>query len=224
MSDTILSRVDRLLADVKTPVARRGSLIFALDATASRERTWDNATQMTAQMFREVATVGSLSMQLVYYRGVRGMGGECKASRWVDSPMDLAPLMSKIKCDAGNTQIELVLDHVAREHAKRKINALVFVGDCCEEQRDVLVEGTARLAQLSIPAFMFQEGEDCFAQKRFREIAQVTRGAYRRFDQGSLSQLAELLRLVSIFAVGGVDALESQNSTAAKLLLGQIKR
>jgi hypothetical protein len=91
MSDTILSRVDRLLADVKTPVARRGSLIFALDATASRERTWDNATQMTAQMFREVATVGSLSMQLVYYRGVRGMGGECKASRWVDSPMDLAP-------------------------------------------------------------------------------------------------------------------------------------
>jgi hypothetical protein len=224
MSDTTLSRVDRLLANVRTPVARRGNLIFALDATASRERTWDSANQLTAQMFREVATIGTLSMQLGYYRGLRDMGGECRFSRWVDDPMALANVMSKITCVAGETQIERVLDHVAKESLQRKINALVFVGDCCEEGRDVLAEGMARLAQLNIPAFMFQEGADFYAQKIFQEIAQVTKGAYRRFDQGSLTQLAELLRLVSVFAVGGVAALEQQGSSAAKLLLGQIGR
>jgi hypothetical protein len=95
------NRVDAFLSDIRSQPPRRGNLIFALDATASREKTWDAACQLQAQMFREVATVGTLSMQMVYFRGVRSMGGECKASRWVDDPMELAGLMSKIKCDAG---------------------------------------------------------------------------------------------------------------------------
>jgi hypothetical protein len=133
--------------------------------------------------------------------------------------------MSKIKCDAGNTQIELVLDHVAREHAKRKINALVFVGDCCEEQRRLGFEGTARLfAQLEHPRVHVPGGRGLLRAETLSRNRPGDERGVPSFDQGSLSQLAELLRLVSIFAVGGVDALESQNSTAAKLLLGQIKR
>jgi hypothetical protein len=97
MSDSASSRVDGFLANIASQPQHRGNLIFALDATASRERTWDAACQLQAQMFREVATIGTLSMQLVYYRGVCGMGGECKASRWADEPMELAALMSKIK-------------------------------------------------------------------------------------------------------------------------------
>jgi hypothetical protein len=97
-------RVDRFLANVQHQ-GRRGNLIFALDATASREKTWDLACQLQGQMLREVATVGTLSMQLVHYRGVQDAGGECKASRWVEDPMEHAGLMSKIKCDAGQPQI-----------------------------------------------------------------------------------------------------------------------
>jgi hypothetical protein len=219
----ISSRVDAFLTNIRAQPPRRGNLIFALDATASRERTWDAACQLQAQMFREVATTGTLSMQLVYYRGVRGMGGECKASCWFDDPMTLASVMSKIKCDAGETQIEQVLRHVSREASRRKINALVFVGDACEEARDLLAKGAAELAKLKVPAFMFQEGPDVMVQRRFEEIARVTGGAYHRLDRGSLVQLAELLRAVSMFAVGGVTALERQGSAAAKHLLAQVK-
>jgi hypothetical protein len=216
------NRVNAFLTNLQSQPPRRGNLIFALDATASREKTWDAACQLQAQMFREVSTIGTLSMQLVYFRGVRGMGGECKASRWVEDPMELASAMSKIKCDAGETQIEQVLEHVSRETLQRKINALVFVGDACEEGRDALARGAAKLAQLGVPAFMFQEGPDGHAQKRFEEIARLTRGAYHQFNQGSLAQLAELLRAVSLFAVGGAAALEQQGSAAAKLLLAQV--
>jgi hypothetical protein len=235
------SRVEQFLAGVAKQPLRRGNLVFALDATASREKTWDAAAKLTAQMFREVATVGSLSMQLVYFRGVRDAGGECKASRWVEDPMELAGLMTGIKCVAGETQIERVLAHVSRETSRlgpgsgpgsgpggsgevgRKINALVFVGDCCEEDRDVLAGGTAELGKLGVPAFMFQEGADPVGRRRFEEIARATGGAYHQFNQGSLQQLADLLRAVATFSVGGVVALERQGGAAAKLLLQQME-
>ena len=159
MTDLALSRVDKFLAGVSTRPASRGNLVFALDATASRERTWDTACQLQARMFQEVAMIGSLSMQLVYFRGAQDFGGECKASRWVDNPADLASIMTKIRCDAGYTQIGRVLGHVAREASRRKVSALVFVGDACEEDRDQLIEPAKQLAQLGVPAFMFQEGQ-----------------------------------------------------------------
>jgi hypothetical protein len=217
------SRVDAFLAGVASQPQRRGNLVFALDATASREQTWDTACQLQAQMFQEVATIGALNMQLVYYRGAQSFGGECKASRWVDNPMDLATLMTKITCDAGYTQIARVLVHVSRETLQRKINALVFVGDACEEDRDQLIEPASQLAKLSVPAFMFQEGHDPTARKRFEEIARITHGAYLAFNQGAAQQLSEILRAVAAFAVGGTIALEQQSSAAAKLLLEQVK-
>jgi hypothetical protein len=50
-------------------------------------------------MFREVGAVGGLDMQLVYYRGL----GECRASRWISRPEQLAKTMSQIACNAGHT-------------------------------------------------------------------------------------------------------------------------
>jgi hypothetical protein len=223
MSNVVHSRVDAFLAGTATQPSRRGNLVFALDATASREHAWDIACQLQAQMFQEVATIGTLSMQLVYYRGAQDFGGECKASRWVDDPMSLAKLMTGIRCDAGYTQIARVLKHVSKETLQRKINALIFVGDACEESRDQLIEPAMKLAQLGVPAFLFQEGHDPTAVKRFQEIARLTHGAYLRFNQGAAQQLNEILRAVAAFAVGGVTALERQPSAAAKLLLQQVK-
>jgi hypothetical protein len=219
----MISRVDAFLADVASQPKPRGNLVFALDATASREQTWDTACQLQAQMFQEVATIGTLDMQLVYYRGAQDFGGECKASHWVDNPMSLAKLMTGIRCDAGYTQIARVLSHVSRETSQRKINALVFVGDACEEDRDQLIEPASRLASLGVPAFMFQEGTDPVARVRFQEIARTTHGAYLTFNQGATQQLSDILRAVAAFAVGGRQALERQSSAAAKLLLQQVK-
>src|ERR1700684_717213 len=83
----------------------RGRLVFALDATMSRQPTWDMACALQADMFREAAAIGSLDIRLVYYRGLN----ECRASGWISNTAQLAKLMARIDCRGGNTQIGKVL-------------------------------------------------------------------------------------------------------------------
>src|SRR5512141_1190566 len=77
---------------------KRGRLIFALDATMSRQPTWDTACTLQADMFREAAAIGGLDIQLVYFRGL----GACRASGWVAGTERLAAVMSRIDCRGGH--------------------------------------------------------------------------------------------------------------------------
>ena len=92
----------------------RGRLIFAMDATMSRQPTWDMALALQAEMFKAVKAVGGLDVQLIYYRGL----AECRASRWVSDARALGGLMEKIDCRGGHTQIGKVLAHARRESEK----------------------------------------------------------------------------------------------------------
>jgi hypothetical protein len=219
---TAHSEVDTFLAELKTlaspDTGTRGRLIFALDATASRQPTWDTACQLQAEMFREAATAGGLDLQLVYYRGLE----ECRASRWLSDPGHLAKTMSQIMCNAGTTQIEKVLLHAKKETKLLRVSALVFVGDAMEENPDTLAHEAGELGRLGVPAFMFQEGADRHVEQVFRDIARLTHGAYCRFDQGSARQLAELLRAVAVYAAGGITALVARHDAGAVKLLTQI--
>jgi hypothetical protein len=224
MTHLINPDIDRFLTEKAQETARRGRLIFALDATASRQETWDTACQLQAEMFRGTVGIGALDVQLVYYRGPEGHPeGECRASRWYDSPVYLTKAMSSIVCRAGHTQIARVLAHTRQEAMRSKINALVFVGDACEEARDALVQLAADLGRLGVPVFLFQEGHNQKAEQIFREIAQLTHGAHCRFDPGAARQLAELLRAVALFAVGGTPALVGRQDAGAIRLLGQLR-
>jgi hypothetical protein len=196
-----------------------GRLIFALDATASRQPTWDSACHLQAEMFREVGGISSLNIQLLYYRDL----AECKASRWTSRPDELLRLMERIVCHAGQTQIGKVLAHAKKETQLLNVAALVFVGDAMEESPDALVPEAGALGRLGLPIFMFQEGHDRAVEEVFRQIASYSHGAYCRFDAGAAKQLAELLRAVALFAVGGVMALEGRDDVASVRLLGQLK-
>jgi hypothetical protein len=214
------SEVDTFLADLKKNAPNmRGRLIFALDATASREATWDTACKLQAEMFREAASAGGLDLQLVYYRGL----SECKTSGWISDPMRLAKIMSAIMCRSGETQIGKVLDHAAKEANLLPVSALIFVGDAFEEEADRIIPAAHELGRLGVRAFVFQEGDDRAVEKVFRQIADVTKGAYCRFDQGSAHQLAELLRAVAAYVTGGVAALAARKDAGAIKLLGQLK-
>lgn len=199
----------------------RGRLMFALDATMSRQPTWDTACRLQAEMFKEAGSVGGLDVQLVYYRGFN----ECRTSHWVSQTERLASLMSAIDCRGGHTQIRKVLAHARRETAKQKVQALVFIGDAMEESIDDLSASAGELAMLGVPALMFHEGHDAVAERAFREIARLTRGAYCRFDSGAAGVLAELLRAAAVYAAGGMRALEnlSGRQQGARLLLQQMK-
>ena len=219
----VRTEVERFLAQIKshavTQVGVRGRLIFALDATASRQPVWDIACQLQAEMFHEVATIGGLNVQLVYYRGLT----ECRASRWVSQPGHLAGLMERIECRMGHTQLGKVLAHAKRETELLKVQALVFVGDAMEEDPDALVHDAEELGRLGVPIFMFQEGNNRTVEQTFREIACLTRGAHCRFDPGAAHQLAELLRAVAVFAAGGLSALADRRDAGTVKLLNQMR-
>ena len=196
----------------------RGRLILAVDATASRQPTWDTAAQLQAQMFETVAAIGGLDVQLVYYRGYQ----ECVASWWKSDAKSLAAVMSRVICAAGHTQIRRVLAHAHKENAREKISALIIVSDACEE---VPVDLYAEARELNgVPIFLFQEGNDEHVGGIYAEIARITGGAHCNFDAGAAQRLADLLKAVAAFAAGGIRALADQKTAAARLLLTQIKR
>jgi hypothetical protein len=197
----------------------RGRLVFAMDATMSRQPTWDMALALQADMFHAVKAVGGLDVQLIYFRGA----GECRASKWVSDPDALAALMTRVNCAGGYTQIRKVLSHARTEAGKRPVNALVYVGDCMEEDIDDLCGRAGELALLGVPVFLFQEGADTRAERAFREIARLTKGAYCRFDAGSAAQLRDLLSAVAVYAAGGRKALEALTGRGARALLQQLK-
>jgi hypothetical protein len=215
--------IARMKALSPSTTSGRGRLVFAMDATMSRQPTWDMALALQSDMFHAVKEVGGLDVQLVYFRGA----GECRASKWVSDPDALARLMTTVACRGGYTQIRKVLSHARRETERRRINALVYVGDCMEEEVDDLCGRAGELALLGVPVFVFQEGREAGAERAFREIARLTKGAYCRFDSGSASQLRELLSAVAVFAAGGRGALEAIGSRiagrGARLLLEQMR-
>jgi hypothetical protein len=192
------------------PAGGRGRLIFAMDATASREPTWDRACHIQGQMFEETASLGGLEVQLVFYRGF----GECRASPWVVSSQDLVAKMTSVRCLGGQTQIARVLKHAVAETGKVKVNALVFVGDCMEEDVDELCHIAGQLGVLGVPCFMFHEGNDPVARSAFTQVAKLSGGAYCSFDASSAHMLRELLSAVAVFAAGGRRALEDYGKRA----------
>lgn len=187
----------------RTHRGRKGRLLFGMDATASREPTWDSAVSIQAEMFETAAALGGLEMQLIYYRGL----AECRASPWVGDGRALVGPMSRMRCQAGRTQVVRLLRHAVKEAAAGAVDALVFVGDCFEESLDDAAHEAGQLAMRGVPMFIFHEGDDPKAARAFEHMANLTRGACCRFDGGAADQLRALLKAVAVYAAGGAPAL-----------------
>ncbi len=201
------------------PAQGRGKLIFAMDATASREPSWDRACKIQGEMFDASAALGGLDVQLVFYRGFN----ECKASKWLSSAAALHGAMRAVFCMGGETQIARVLRHALNAADAQKIGALVFVGDAMEEKRDELCGLAGQLGLRGVPAFLFHEGHDAAAEGAFKEIARLSHGAYCRFDANSAEELRALLGAVAAYAAGGHRALADYSKAAggAALLIAR---
>lgn len=203
------------------PAGARGRLIFALDATASREPTWDRACRIQGEMFDATAALGGLDVQLVFYRSFN----ECKASRWLSNAQSLHAAMRSVFCLGGETQIARVLRHAIKEAEAHRVGAVVFVGDAMEERLDELCALAGQLGLLGVPVFLFHEGVDSTAARAFKEIARLSRGAYCQFDTGSAEELRALLGAVAAYAAGGQRALADYGKAkggAALLLAHQL--
>ena len=200
--------IDAFVKQVRSmPVAKtrdeRGRLMFAMDATASREPTWDRACKIQGDMFSSTASLGGLEIQLCHYRGY----DEFYASPWLGKTDELLQRMTAVRCRGGYTQIEKVLQQAIKQTRQKKVQALVFVGDCVEEDVDRLCHLAGELGVLGVPVFIFHEGNEPTAQRAFQQMTRLTRGAYCSFDANSAAQLRDLLSAVAVYAAGGRKAL-----------------
>ena len=204
------SEIDAFLGKVRqmppsVGAGKRGRLIFAMDATASREPSWDRACHIQGEMFQETSELGGLEIQLAYYRGF----GEFRATKWMTDSTKLLHEMTRVHCLGGQTQIERLLRHAVKETRKEQTQALIFVGDSFEEDIDKVCHAAGELGMLGVPVFCFHEGGDPIARRGLEQVARLSKGAYCPFDASSARQLRELLAAVAVYAAGGRRALEN---------------
>lgn len=201
--------------------ARQARLIVALDATASREPTWEHAKTLHGELFNAASASAPtpLAVQLCHYRGQ----GIFEHSRWLTQSAALLDELSSVTCLGGTTQIHRVLRHALQSGtSSHPVRALVFVGDACEEGPEALYELAGQCAIKNIPIFVFHEGQDRAARAVFQQLARLSRGAYAPFDVNCGDELRALLGAVSRFAVGGVRALIASNTEKDQLFIAQL--
>lgn len=221
------SSVDKFIAAKtgKAPGINAGRLIFAFDATASRAPLWDMARGLTGDMVRATAAIARLEMQLVFFSGGLETPKRCSASDWISDPAQFTRIMAKVKCEAGYTQIHRALGCAKTETIREKVGAVILIGDACEPVEDPFpsVSRAAReLGELKTPVFAFLEGRNPEAEAAFRKIAELSGGAFGRFDAGAAKQLGELLKAAALFAIGGFAALTGREDRGSVLLLQQL--
>ncbi|MDW8399543.1 MAG: VWA domain-containing protein [Acetobacteraceae bacterium] len=200
------------------PAGEPARLIFGMDATASRQPSWDRACHVQGEMFLATRDIGGLAVSLAYYRGFR----EFAATPYLTDAAELARRMSAVACLGGQTQILRLLRHALAETKAKRVAALVFVGDAMEEEVDALCHAAGELGLRGTPVFVFHEGHDPVAGTAFRQIARLSGGAYAPFDAASPDALRELLRAVAVFAAGGRAALARLPGQAAARIAGQL--
>ncbi|WP_426958834.1 VWA domain-containing protein [Muricoccus radiodurans] len=211
-----LKRAEALPALRTVPQPAR--LLFGVDATASRQPTWDRACHVQAEMFTATSGLRALTVSLAYYRG----HGEFAATPYLSDSRELAARMAAVGCAGGQTQILRLLRHAEAEAATARLHAAVFVGDAAEEEPDPIWAAASRLGARGVPVFVFQEGDDPAATGVLKGIARLSGGAWAPFDHRSPGALAALLRGAAAYAAGGREALAKLPGAAA--LLAQLPR
>ena len=204
---------------ISTYRQKQSRLLFGIDATASRQPTWDAACRTQGELFTAAHQISNIAIQLCFYRGF----GEFTVSDWLTSETDLKYQIEKVACQGGQTQILRLLKHAIFEHNKLAVRALLFIGDACEENQDQLYNLAGQCGLLQLPIFIYQEGTDRKATDSFRTLANLSGGVHTTFDASSASTLAALLGALSRYVVGGKQALEMSAQSGDKIFLEQLK-
>ena len=205
---------------IQSVQSRQTKLIFALDATASREPTWATAKKLHRDLFNASLDNTNLAIQLCYYRGLH----EFQHSPWLTNAAELLAHMDDVVCLGGPTQLERLLHHyLAQRGGLAPVKALVFVGDAVEENNDTLAALAGECGLYKLPLFIFQEGQDPLAKSAFTMLARRSGGAYASFDHNSAGRLRDLLGAVVRFTAGGIKALAQSGRESDKLLLDQLR-
>jgi len=186
---------------------------FLIDATGSREDTWEQAQGIQAKMFKSAAGLQTIRLRLAYF------GGDCLNSPgWMNSPARVAKHMAAVRCRTGLTQIIEGLHSFIQEAPENRAAAIILVGDAFEEDADQAEHAGTMLKKMGIRVFSFIEGNDPTAQSVFQRLAEITGGKFAKF--GSDLPLSDLCEGVALLTSGGEKALDRlKNQNVRRLLL-----
>jgi len=198
---------------------KRGVRIgFLIDATASRENTWEQAQTIQAKMFRSASGLKALKLRLVYFGG-----NQLTKLGWNDNERSVAAHMAAVRCSAGLTQIIPGLEAFIDEKPENRAGAIILIGDCFEEDSAISTKTATLLKDKGIKVFSFIEGEDWTAHSVFKNLAAVTGGKFAKF--GDDLPLDDLCEGVALMASGGEKALTRlKNDKVRQLLLPPSKK
>jgi hypothetical protein len=192
---------------------KRGVRIgFLVDATASRENTWEQAQTIQAKMFRSASGLRALKLRLVYFGGNR-----LTKLNWNDNARNIAAHMAEVRCHSGLTQIIPGLQAFIDEKPENRADAIILIGDCFEEDAATAAKTAALLKAKGIKVFSFIEGEDWTAHSVFKTLATVTGGKFAKF--GNELPLDDLCEGVALMTSGGEKALTRLKNDKVRLLL-----
>lgn len=204
-------------------VTQRPRLLFAMDATASREASWNVAKEITGAMFEAVP--GELDVALAYHSG----GRLREMTPFSSEARAFLDKVQSVHCFAGRTALNEILDKASITPG---LKALIYIGDCFEEDPREAVELAQQLKLKGVRCFIFhdtssqEQGYDTEAARTaFDEIARITGGALLPFDETSPDLVRELLAAIAIYAAGGMKALQQKTKLlpAARLLLERMR-
>jgi len=195
----------------------RPRMVFAIDATASREDAWSTAQDVTDALF--AAVPGALDIALAVHGGGElhtfgGFSADAAAIRQA---------AAAVTCRAGGTRLIEIMERV-RDEARVKV--LLYIGDAFEEFEEDAVAAAQDLARAGTRCIILQDGDDEHAGSVFGSIAEITGGALLPFDGTAPGRLRDLLRAVATLAAGGVTLLEARQQAlpGARRLLENLRR
>jgi hypothetical protein len=205
-------------AETDTPTRPR--LVFAVDATASREPAWAAARQVTDTLVK--ALPGELDVALAVHGGSR-------VHTFTAFTSDAATLRDRaagVVCQAGMTRLLPILSTSLKRPA---IRVVVYIGDVYEES----VAQGRRLADAmgvhGTKLIVLHDTADPAARRDaeiFWDLAKRTGGCVLPFDASASGKLRDLLAALAVYAVGGEKLLRERRHAmpGAVALLEQLSK
>jgi hypothetical protein len=187
-----------------TGTVSRPRLVFAVDATASREPAWAAARNVTDALVK--ALPGELDVALAVHGGSRVH----TFTPFTGDPRTLRDLAAAVECHAGMTRLLPILSASVQRQAVRVV---VYVGDVFEES---LLQGRQLADQMGaqgVKLIVLHDTADRSARRDnevFWDLAKRTGGCVLPFDATASDRLRDILSAVAVYAVGGEKLLRER--------------
>jgi hypothetical protein len=205
-------------AEAGTPARPR--LVFAVDATASREPAWAAARQVTDALVQ--ALPGELDVALAVHGGSRVH----TFTAFTNDARTLRDRAAGVTCQAGMTRLLPIL---AASLKQQSVRVVIYIGDVFEESlahgRDLADAMGTRGTKLIV----LHDTSDSGARRDaeiFWDLAKRTGGCVLPFDASAPGRLRDILSAVAVYAVGGEKLLRERRHAlpGSVALLEQLDR